>query len=90
MRVIAKRSPTVFLLTAESEDPPRYVQVLDLSIGRLYPPHPYETVRSAGEWEKLPFGGKNVDVDRMLVGIDVMPSQQDVLDGFSIVPATSA
>ena len=35
----------------------------------------------------MPFGGKNVDVERMLVGIEVMPSQQDALDGFSMIPA---
>jgi hypothetical protein len=90
MRAIAKRGKHVWLVTHETANPPVHAQVLDLSIGRLYPPHPYETVRRAGEWEKLPFGGKNVDVDRILVGIEVMPSQQDVLDGFSMTPAISA
>ena len=35
-------------------------------------------------------GGKNVDVERMPVGIEVMPSQQEALDGFSMSPATAA
>jgi hypothetical protein len=47
---------------------------------------PYESMRKAGEWEKLgPF--ERPDVEKMLVGIEVMPSQQDVLDGFSMIPA---
>jgi hypothetical protein len=29
-------------------------------------------------------------VERMLVGIEVMRSQQDALDGFSMFPATTA
>ena len=90
MRAIAKRGQHVWLVTNETDNPPVHAQVLDLWIGRLYPPHPYESVRKAGEWEKLPFGGKHVDVDKMLVGIEVMPSQQDALDGFSMIPATTA
>ena len=35
-------------------------------------------------------GGKNVDVESMLVGIEVMLSTASVLDGFSMGPAISA
>jgi hypothetical protein len=46
-------------------------------------------VLKAGEWEKLgPF--EKPDVERMLVGVEVMASQQDVLNGFSMIPATTA
>jgi len=87
VRALAKRGQHVWLVTTETEHPPVHAQVLDLAIGRLYPPYPYERLHKAGDWEKIPFGGKNVDVERMLVGIEVMPSQQDALDGFSMSPA---
>lgn len=91
MRAVAKRGEHVYLVTAENEDPPVHAQVLDLAIGRLYPPHPYAAMLKAGEWEKLhPFEKQRVDVERMLVGIEVMPSQEEALDGFSMIPATSA
>jgi hypothetical protein len=77
------------LVTSETEHPPMRAQVLDLNFGRLYPPHPYESMRKAGEWEKLgPFERPNVE--RMLVGVEVMPSQENLLDGFSMIPATTA
>ena len=91
MRAIAKRGEHVWLVTNETENPSVHAQALDLSIGRLYPPHSYESIRKAGEWEKLhPFEEKRVDVEKMLVGIEVMPSQADVLDGFNMAPATTA
>ena len=89
MKALAKRREDVRLVTSETEHPPIWAQVLDLAIGRLYPPHPYETLRKAGEWEKLgPFEAP--DVEKMLVGIEVMASQEDVLNGFSMIPATAA
>ena len=91
MRALAKRGEHVWLVTHEEENPPTHAQVLDLSIGRLYPPYPYTSIRKAGDWEKLhPFEEKRVDVERMLVGIEVMPSQQEAFDGFSMGPAMSA
>ena len=91
MRAVAKRGEHVWLVTNETENPPVRAQVLDLAIGRLYPPHPYESMRKAGEWEKLhPFEAQRTDVERMLVGIEVMPSQEDALTGFSMIPAASA
>ena len=45
MRAMAKRRTRVWLVTGETENPPVHAQVLDLSIGRLYPPHPYEQHR---------------------------------------------
>ncbi len=81
----------MWLVTTETENPPVHAQVLDLAIGRLYPPHPYDSIVKNGEWEKLhPFTTQRVDVDKMLVGIEVMPSQENALDGFSMIPATSA
>lgn len=90
MRALAKRGKHVWLVTNETENPPTRAQVLDLSIRRLYPPHPYEQMRKASEWEKLhPFEEQRVDVESMLVGVEVMPSQEDVLNGFSMIPAAS-
>ena len=37
VRALAKRGEHVWLVTAEEETPPVHAQVLDLSIGRLYP-----------------------------------------------------
>ena len=89
MRAIAKRSDEVWLVTSEEQDPPERCQVLDLNIGRLYPPHPYDSVLKAGEWEKLhPL--KVPDVEPMLAGVEVMPEDIPNVDGFSMIPAASA
>jgi hypothetical protein len=84
MRVIAQRSPTVFLLTADSEDPPTHVQVLDLALGRLYPPYPAAEVFKTGDWEKFKFG-KTPDAEAMLVGIERMPDVPTP-QGFNFTP----
>ena len=51
---------------------------------------PVRAPAQGGRVGEVLFGGKNVDVERMPVGIEVMPSQQEALDGFSMSPATAA
>lgn len=76
-------------MTAEEQYPPAGCQVLDLNIGRLYPPHPYDNVLKAGEWEELdPL--QVPDAEPMLSGVEVMPINVPNVVGFSMTPATSS
>lgn len=76
MRLLAKRTDDVWLLTEEDADPPAFVRVLDRSIGRLYPPHSREDVLKEGDWEDVPKDAP--DADAMLVGVEVMPPDSPV------------
>jgi len=90
MRTVAKRGEQVWLVTSEPrmagpQKLPAYGQVLDLSIGRLYPPHPCEEILKTGDWEMLT-SSTSPDADAMLVGVEVMPAEIP-FDGFSMIPA---
>jgi hypothetical protein len=77
MRVIARRTDEVWLVTDSPTDPPPTVRVLDLSMGRLYPPYPREGVLAAGEWEMLS-PEEAPDATKLLRGVEVMPTVQEM------------
>jgi hypothetical protein len=77
MRVIARRSDDVWLLSDKDVDPAPTVRVLDRSIGRLYPSHPREAVLVLFDWEMLA-DGERPDADKLLEGVHVMPDEGEV------------
>ena len=84
MRLVAKRSEDVWLLTeaTEEEDPPSFVRVLDRGLLRLYAPHPYADVIKGSEWEDVPKDAPSPD--ELLDGVEVMPADPPFPPGLNV------
>ncbi len=70
MRLLAKRSDTVWLLTDDTNNPPETARVLDLEQLKLFPSYNYQSILARGYWEAPPDDAPSAE--QLLEGIDNM------------------